>query len=87
MNRIAPAAPEQPPARADNGTSSDHDRSPDGAPAVGPYRERPTVVAALGAGGSGLQSSPALGRIAAEWIVYGESRSIPAGARFVPDRS
>jgi sarcosine oxidase subunit beta len=60
--------------------------SPDGAPVVGPYRERPSIVAALGAGGSGLQSSPALGRIAAEWIVYGECRTIPAAAQFVPDR-
>jgi sarcosine oxidase subunit beta len=59
---------------------------PDGLPAVGPYRERPSVVAALGAGGSGLQSSPALGRIAAEWIVYGECRAIPAAGRFTPDR-
>jgi sarcosine oxidase subunit beta len=60
--------------------------SPDGVPVVGPYRERPSIVAALGAGGSGLQSSPALGRLAAEWIVYGECRTIPAAARFVPDR-
>ena len=60
--------------------------SPDGVPSVGPYRAQPTVVAALGAGGSGLQSSPALGRAAAEWIVYGESRTIPAAARLAPDR-
>lgn len=60
--------------------------SPDGVPVVGPYRERPSVVAALGGGGSGLQMSPALGRIAAEWIVYGECRTLPAAARFAPDR-
>jgi sarcosine oxidase subunit beta len=60
--------------------------SPDGNPAVGPYRGRPGVVAALGAGGSGLQSSPAIGRLAAEWIVHGESRTIPAAASFLPDR-
>jgi sarcosine oxidase subunit beta len=60
--------------------------SPDGSPAVGPYRDRPGVVAALGAGGSGLQSSPALGRIAAEWIVYGEPRSIPGAEALRPDR-
>jgi sarcosine oxidase subunit beta len=60
--------------------------SPDGAPAVGPYERQPTVVAVAGAGGSGLQSSPALGRIAAEWIVYGEPRTIPAAAGLLPDR-
>jgi sarcosine oxidase subunit beta len=57
---------------------------PDGSPVVGPYPERPTVVAVLGAGGSGLQSSPALGLGAAEWIVYGEPRSIPAAAVLAP---
>jgi sarcosine oxidase, subunit beta len=61
--------------------------SPDGFPAVGPYRDRPTVVAALGAGGSGLQSSPALGRLAAGWIVFGEPRAIPAAAALLPDRA
>ncbi len=60
--------------------------SPDGSPAVGPYRDRPSVVAALGAGGSGLQSSPGIGRMAAEWIVYGESRTIRAGDTLLPDR-
>lgn len=61
--------------------------SPDGSPAVGPYRDRPTVVAALGAGGSGLQSSPAIGRIAAEWIVHGEPRTIPGADALLPDRA
>jgi sarcosine oxidase subunit beta len=58
--------------------------SPHGEPVVGPYPERPSVVAAFGAGGSGLQSSPALGLIAAEWIVHGESRTIPLAARLAP---
>jgi glycine/D-amino acid oxidase-like deaminating enzyme len=60
--------------------------SPDGSPAVGPYRDRPSVVAALGKGVSGLQSSPAIGRIAAEWIVHGEPRTIPAADALLPDR-
>jgi sarcosine oxidase subunit beta len=60
--------------------------SQDGFPAVGPYRDRPGVVAALGAGGSGLQSSPAIGCIAAEWIALGECRTIPAAAALLPDR-
>jgi sarcosine oxidase, subunit beta len=60
--------------------------SPDGQPAVGPYRERPGVVAALGAGGSGLQSAPGIGRIAAEWIARDEPSSIGAAASLLPDR-
>jgi sarcosine oxidase, subunit beta len=57
---------------------------PAGAPVVGPYPGRPTVVAVIGGGGSGLQSSPALGRIAAEWIVHGEPRTISAAAALAP---
>ena len=60
--------------------------SPDGQPSVGPYPDRPSVIAALGAGGSGLQSAPGIGRIVAEWIVHGESRTISAGDRLLPDR-
>jgi sarcosine oxidase subunit beta len=57
---------------------------PDGAPVVGPYPDRPSIVAVVGAGGSGLQSSPALGLIAAEWIVHGEPKTIPAAAALAP---
>jgi sarcosine oxidase, subunit beta len=57
---------------------------PEGAPVVGPYPERPSVVAVIGGGGSGLQSSPVLGRLAAEWIVHGEPRIIPAAAVLAP---
>jgi len=57
---------------------------PDGVPVVGPHPERPSVVAVVGGGGSGLQSSPVLGRLAAEWIVHGEPRTIPAAAVLAP---
>jgi sarcosine oxidase, subunit beta len=57
---------------------------PHGTPIVGPYPERPTVVAVLGGGGSGLQASPALGLTAAEWILHGEPRTIPAAAVLAP---
>jgi sarcosine oxidase subunit beta len=60
--------------------------SPDGRPAVGPYRDKPSVVAALGAGGSGVQAAPAIGRIVAEWIALGESRTIAAASALLPDR-
>jgi sarcosine oxidase, subunit beta len=61
--------------------------SPDGSPGIGPYRDRPGVVAAFGGGGSGLQASPGMGRIAAEWIVHGESRTIQGAETLLPDRS
>ena len=56
----------------------------DGKPVVGPHPDRGSVVAVAGAGGSGLQSSPALGLTAAEWIVDGEPRTIPGAATLKP---
>jgi sarcosine oxidase, subunit beta len=58
--------------------------SPDGKPTVGPYRDRPRVIAALGGGGSGFQSAPALGRLAADWILNGEPHSIPGATALLP---
>jgi sarcosine oxidase subunit beta len=57
---------------------------PDGRPVVGPHPGRPSVVTVAGAGGSGLQSSPALGRIAAEWILDGRPVTIPGAVAFRP---
>jgi sarcosine oxidase subunit beta len=50
---------------------------PDGKPVVGPHPGRRSVVIVAGAGGSGLQSSPALGSTAAEWILDGHPTTIP----------
>jgi sarcosine oxidase, subunit beta len=58
--------------------------SPDGKPTVGPYRDRPRVIAALGGGGSGFQSAPALGRLAADWVLNGEPHSIPGATALLP---
>ena len=57
---------------------------PDGKPVVGPHRDAPWVVSVAGAGGSGLQSSPALGLIAAEWILDGEPTTIPGASILRP---
>ena len=59
---------------------------PDGKPVVGPHPGRESVITVAGAGGSGLQSSPALGRIAADWIVDGRPSTIPAAVALRPDR-
>ncbi len=60
--------------------------SPDGDPSVGPYRGRPGVFAALGAGGAGFQSAPGIGRIVAEQVTRGSSRTIEGVERLSPDR-
>ena len=57
---------------------------PDGRPVVGPHDGRASVVTVAGAGGSGLQSSPALGRIAADWILDGQPMAIPEAAALRP---
>lgn len=43
--------------------------SPDHRPIVGRHPEQPTVVCALGAGGSGIQLAPAIGLVAAEAVL------------------
>ncbi|QBJ96008.1 FAD-binding oxidoreductase [Rhodococcus sp. ABRD24] len=43
--------------------------SPDHRPIVGAHPDAPSVVCALGAGGSGIQLAPAVGRLAAESIL------------------
>ncbi len=60
---------------------------PDGQPVVGPHPGHESVVTVAGAGGSGLQSSPALGRIAADWILDGTPTAIPASAVLRPTLS
>ena len=62
--------------------------SPDGLPIVGRYEGRDDVFTVAGAGGSGLQQSPALGRLAAEAIVHGETRTISAAQQALrPERA
>ncbi len=60
--------------------------SPDGQPQVGPYPENETIIAACGVGGYGIQVSPIVGRMAAEWIAHGEVRSVSGATAFLPGR-
>ena len=60
--------------------------SPDGLPIVGPARSDPSVILAVGGGGSGIQMSPIMGELAADWIAQGEPRSLSDGRRVAPDR-
>jgi sarcosine oxidase subunit beta len=61
--------------------------SPGGRPQVGPHPDNQNVIVAGGAGGSGLQTSPILGRLAAEWALHGEPRSLPAAGVLRPAAS
>ncbi len=57
----------------------------DGLPIVGPEADE-TIVTVAGAGGAGVQSAPALGALAADWIVHGEPRRLPAAGVLRPGR-
>jgi sarcosine oxidase subunit beta len=61
--------------------------SPDGLPIVGPAPGHPSVILAVGGGGSGIQLSPIMGALAADWIAHGEPRAISDGRRVAPDRA
>ncbi len=60
--------------------------SPDGLPIVGPAGGDASVILAVGGGGSGIQMSPIMGALAAEWIAYGEPRSLSDGRLVEPRR-
>ncbi|MCK6454612.1 MAG: FAD-binding oxidoreductase [Alphaproteobacteria bacterium] len=62
-------------------------KSPDGRPLVGPLSaDEPMLVAAAGAGGYGIQLSPIIGTLAADWITAGEPVSLPEAVRLKPSR-
>ncbi len=60
--------------------------SPDGVPQVGPVDDTGTVIAAGGCGGSGIQLSPVVGELVADWIMAGEPRAVGDGAALAPRR-
>jgi sarcosine oxidase, subunit beta len=60
--------------------------SPDHRPIVGRHPEQPTVVCALGAGGSGIQLAPAIGLVAAE-AVLDASPTFAWSSAWAPNRA
>ena len=60
--------------------------SSDGRPQVGPHDEAPTILAAGGAGGSGIQLSPVIAELVADWIEHGEPRAIAEARSLLPSR-
>jgi sarcosine oxidase subunit beta len=61
--------------------------SPDGVPQVGPSPGADGVISAGGAGGSGIQLSPVIGELVADWILDGEPRAVSAGPSLAPARA
>ena len=58
----------------------------DKSPIVGKHPKAAQVYCALGAGGNGIQLSPAMGRAVAEEIVNGSISSLPAGNPWLAER-
>lgn len=67
-----------------SGWSGIYPLSPTGRFIIGPHPRNPRVVTVGGLGGVGLTVSPAVGKIAAEWAVLGESTSFPFAHEFLP---
>jgi sarcosine oxidase, subunit beta len=58
--------------------------SSDGRAQVGPMPDDDSVVAAAGAGGSGIQTSPVIGELVADWVLHGAPRIVPGAERLRP---
>jgi sarcosine oxidase, subunit beta len=58
--------------------------SPSGRAIVGPLTADGSLIAAAGAGGYGIQLSPVMGALAADWVVDGSPTTIPAARVLAP---
>jgi sarcosine oxidase subunit beta len=91
LDQLAELLPRRLPTLADarlgKGWAGLYPVSPDGRPQVGPCPEDESVIAACGVGGYGIQVSPIVGRLAAEWIVFGEARSFEQAGELLPGRA
>jgi sarcosine oxidase subunit beta len=54
-------------------------------PFVGPFDGEPQLIAAAGAGGYGIQLSPIIGALAADWLTKGAPITLPEAAVLRPD--
>jgi sarcosine oxidase subunit beta len=71
-------------ARLAHGWAGLYPVSPDGLPQVGPAPGRPTAILAGAAGGAGIQLSPVLGELVADWVLAGEPRTVADAIRLAP---
>ncbi len=84
--RLAARLPSLAAARLAHGWAGLYPVSPDGLPQVGPVPGCPTVILAAGAGGSGIQLSPVIGELVADWILVGEPLACAGAERLAPGR-
>ena len=52
---------------------------------VGPFEAEPHLIAAAGAGGYGIQLSPIIGALVADWLTVGAPVTLPEATAFRPD--
>jgi sarcosine oxidase subunit beta len=71
-------------ARLAHGWAGLYPVSPDGLPQIGAAPGRPTVILAGGAGGAGIQLSPVLGELVADWVLTGEPRVVADAIQLAP---
>jgi sarcosine oxidase subunit beta len=62
-------------------------QSIDRRPLVGPFDSEPHLIAAAGAGGYGIQLSPIIGALVADWLTDGAPTTLPEAAALRPDAS
>jgi sarcosine oxidase, subunit beta len=79
--------PDLPGARLGRGWAGLYPVSCDQRPLVGPADpSEPTLVTAAGAGGYGIQLSPVIGQVAADWVLHGRPVSAPGTELLLPSR-
>jgi sarcosine oxidase subunit beta len=87
LEALAGALADRLPALADSrlggGWAGLYPMSSDGRPLVGPTSEGAPVVV-VGGGGAGIQISPALGELVADWVLCGEPRAVADARGLAP---
>ncbi len=77
--------PDLPGARLGRGWAGLYPETADHLPFVGPIDPaEPGLITAAGAGGYGIQLSPVIGQVAADWAVHGSPASAPEAAVLAP---
>jgi sarcosine oxidase, subunit beta len=84
--KLAARLPSLAAARLAHGWAGLYPVSPDGLPQVGPIPGCSGAILAGGAGGSGIQLSPVLGELVADWILLGEPRAVAGAHTLAPGR-
>jgi sarcosine oxidase subunit beta len=80
-------APDQPGARLGRGWAGLYPTTADHRPLVGPVDPaEPTLITAGGAGGYGIQLSPTIGELAADWVLRGAPSSMPEARILMPTK-